>query len=463
MYRRHGQKLAWVFLGSDLAVTAGSWFAAYGVRYSLWEAPQGIPDLGSVAGLLPIVLGLAAFSYTRCKFYDIHRLQKLPQEAGLILKASGLLAILIIAAVFCVKDVYFSRLAYGLFFLINAGLLLLWRRLAWSLLIRLRERGLNQGRAAVLGSGRLARNVVKTLQANRWTALEVQGVIDDERPETLPGSIPYLGTLKELPKLIQKHDLDHLFFALPLKQYGELDRITRSLADCQVELQMIPDMPQWSGMHLRTWDLEGMTFLSLREIPQQRGLLRWKRGLDFLLASLALVILSPSLALIALLVKVSSNGPIFYRQTRTTWRGQDFEMLKFRTMRVDAEQQTGAVWAKKGDPRCTAIGKVLRSTSLDELPQLWNVVRGEMSLVGPRPERPVFIEKFRQEIPHYHWRHQVKAGITGWAQVHGWRGNTSLRKRIEYDLYYVNHWSLWLDLKILMLTIWRGFYHPHAG
>jgi exopolysaccharide biosynthesis polyprenyl glycosylphosphotransferase len=184
--------------------------------------------------------------------------------------------------------------------------------------------------------------------------------------------------------------------------------------------------------------------------------------MDVVLSLVGLIVLSPLLAVIALLVKLTSPGPVFYRQERCGLNGRAFRMLKFRSMRVDAEQQTGAVWARKDDARRTRLGTFLRQTSLDELPQLINVLLGDMSLVGPRPERPVFIQRFSQTIPNYMARHCVKAGITGWAQVHGWRGNTSLRKRLQYDLYYITHWTPWLDLRILWMTVFHGLIHRNA-
>jgi exopolysaccharide biosynthesis polyprenyl glycosylphosphotransferase len=187
-----------------------------------------------------------------------------------------------------------------------------------------------------------------------------------------------------------------------------------------------------------------------------------KRLIDIVVATTALVVLSPLLLLLAVIVKVTSPGPVLYAQERMGLDGRTFRMLKFRSMRVDAEAQSGAVWAQKEDNRRTVLGTLLRKTSLDELPQLWNVLLGEMSLVGPRPERPVFVHQFRKEIPHYMLRHKVKAGITGWAQVNGWRGNTSLRRRIECDLYYIQNWSYALDLKILTLTLWKGFVNKNA-
>jgi exopolysaccharide biosynthesis polyprenyl glycosylphosphotransferase len=187
-----------------------------------------------------------------------------------------------------------------------------------------------------------------------------------------------------------------------------------------------------------------------------------KRAMDIVLSLIALILLSPVMALIAILVRLTSPGPVFYRQERCGLNGRSFHMLKFRSMAVNAEKQTGAVWAKKDDPRRTRLGSFLRQTSLDELPQFLNVLMGDMSLVGPRPERPVFIQQFRKTIPSYNARHSVKAGITGWAQVHGWRGNTSLRKRVQYDLYYITHWTPWLDLRILWMTVFHGLLHRNA-
>jgi exopolysaccharide biosynthesis polyprenyl glycosylphosphotransferase len=215
-------------------------------------------------------------------------------------------------------------------------------------------------------------------------------------------------------------------------------------------------------MRVRTVELDGVPIVSLRENPHFAWHSLAKRAVDLGVAAAALMALLPVMLLIGLLVKCTSRGPVFYRQPRMGLNGRTFEMLKFRSMRTDAEQHTGPVWAVRGDDRCTPLGRLLRRWSLDELPQLFNVLKGEMSLVGPRPERGVFVERFRRQIPNYTQRHQVKAGITGWAQVNGWRGNTSLRRRVECDLYYICNWSLWLDLKILLLTPLLGLRHRNA-
>jgi Undecaprenyl-phosphate glucose phosphotransferase len=221
-------------------------------------------------------------------------------------------------------------------------------------------------------------------------------------------------------------------------------------------------VPNLAGLSLTTSNLDGLPVVGLRESPHFGLNVVVKRAMDIVLSLVGIILLSPLLGLIALSVKLTSPGPIFYRQERCGLNGRSFFMLKFRSMRVDAEKQTGAVWARKDDDRRTRFGTFLRRTSLDELPQLINVLMGDMSLVGPRPERPVFIHRFKKTIPNYMARHSVKAGITGWAQVNGWRGDTSLRKRLQYDLYYITHWTPWLDFRIMWMTLFHGLVHRNA-
>jgi Undecaprenyl-phosphate glucose phosphotransferase len=219
---------------------------------------------------------------------------------------------------------------------------------------------------------------------------------------------------------------------------------------------------QFMVLRSRVEDLDGLPTINLSETPLEGWSRFVKRAFDLVVASLALVLLSPLMLLVALVIWLDDRGPIFYRQERMGLDGKPFRILKFRSMRVGAEAVTGAVWAEKDDPRRTRVGSLIRAWSLDELPQLWNVLMGDMSVVGPRPERPQFVEQFRAEFPHYMLRHKVRAGMTGWAQVHGWRGNTSIRMRIEHDLYYIENWSLMLDLKILFMTVMYGLKHENA-
>ncbi len=251
-------------------------------------------------------------------------------------------------------------------------------------------------------------------------------------------------------------------FCLPLKRYEEVRQVVATLSQTLTEVRLVADVPGLAGLSLGVAPMDDMTMISLRESPHYGINVVVKRAMDIALSLAALVLLSPLLLVIAVLVKLTSRGPVLYAQERCGLNGRPFKMLKFRSMRTDAEAQTGAVWAQKDDPRRTPLGTFLRRTSLDELPQLFNVLMGDMSLVGPRPERPFFIQKFRRTIPNYMARHTVKCGITGWAQVHGWRGNTSLRKRVQYDLYYITHWSPWLDVRILWLTAVRALFDRNA-
>jgi len=461
MYRRHGDKLGLVFLACDLAVTAGAWTSAYWLRFACWPAPDGVPQAGSMLSGLPLILLLSGLTYRLCGLYEIHRLRQLPREVGVVCRATGLLFVLVITLTFYRRDAYESRLALALFLLLNSGGLLLGRRVLWHTLRQLRQRGMNYGRAIIVGTGRTGRLVAETLRNNRWTGLEAVGVVDDP-PPTEPTWLPRLGSLEQLPSIVRQQDVDHVFLALPLSRYDELPRLNCLLSDMLIDVQFVPDLPDLTGIKLRMREIDDVAFLSLRANPHQGWHQTAKRAMDLAVASLALVVLSPLMLMLAGLVKLTSRGPVFYRQWRDGENGRPFAMLKFRSMRVDAEQTTGPVWAAAGDARCTTVGRFMRRYNLDELPQLFNVLAGSMSLVGPRPERGVFVERFRHQIPNYAQRLRVKAGMTGWAQIHGWRGNSSLRRRVEFDLYYISNWTLWLDVVILWLTIWRGFRQRHA-
>lgn len=460
MYRRHGQKLGLVFLLCDLSATSVSWLTAYYLRYALWPARHGVPDVVLVARELPLMLLLAAIAYRLCGLYEIHRLRELPRELGTVGKASGLLFLLAITTAFYRRDLYESRLASALFLAVNALALASARRVLWRVLKSLRHRGLNYGRAVIVGAGRTGRLVAEAICRNGWTGLEAVGYVDHAVKR--PPSLPLLGPVDDLGEIVARHDIDHVFVALPLARYGELPAVYHALEDLLVEVQLVPDLPNLAGMRIRTFEIDDVAFLSLRGNPHYGWRKAAKRAMDLAVALAALLLALPLMCLLATAIKLTSRGPVFYRQQRAGLGGRSFNILKFRSMSVDAEDATGAVWARHGDRRCTRVGRFMRRWSLDELPQLLNVLAGDMSLVGPRPERGVFVEKFRRELPSYQQRHQVKAGITGWAQVNGWRGNTSLRRRLECDLYYISNWSLWLDCRILWMTLWRGLRHRNA-
>jgi Undecaprenyl-phosphate glucose phosphotransferase len=271
-----------------------------------------------------------------------------------------------------------------------------------------------------------------------------------------------LGIYSDIVRIIRTHGIDQLYIALPLEAHDRMEKVLANLGEETVDIKVVPDLLKFMNLQAGVEELDGLPIVNLTESPLYGWNLVVKRVSDIVLSVLAILLSAPVLLLVAVLIKLGSKGPVIFRQERVGLDGEEFEMLKFRSMRVDAEDKTGPVWANKNDDRKTRLGAFLRKTSVDELPQLFNVLKGDMSLVGPRPERPVFVEEFKKSVPQYMLRLKMKAGLTGWAQVNGWRGDTSLNKRIEFDLYYIKNWSLLFDLKIILMTFWNGFVNPHA-
>jgi Undecaprenyl-phosphate glucose phosphotransferase len=453
---------AW-FLSWDLLLTAAAWIGAYHLRFESGWIPvrKNTPDVVLCWRNLPLVVLLAAIAFRWTGQYAIHRLRRFREEMVGVIQGTVLLSLLVMATTFYLHDPYESRVTMLLFSILTATGVLTARRLSWAAIRDLRRRGYNQTRAVIVGTGRVARKTARALNHVSWLGIKNLGFIEDQ-PSHWTGDLDILGTTADLPRLIATYGIEHVLIALPMSRYHEARRVFDVLSRSLVEVRLVTDIPALAGLSLTTTSLDGLPVIGLRESPHVGLNILVKRVIDVVLSLLALMLLSPLMLAIAALVKLTSPGPVFYRQERCGLNGKPFLMLKFRSMRTDAEQQTGAVWARKNDPRRTALGAILRRTSLDELPQFINVLKGDMSLVGPRPERPVFIQQFSKTIPNYMARHCVKAGITGWAQVHGWRGNTSLRKRLQFDLYYITHWNPWLDFRILGMTIFHGLFQRNA-
>jgi Undecaprenyl-phosphate glucose phosphotransferase len=361
------------------------------------------------------------------------------------------------------EEYKYSRLVMAYFAALSGVALVAFHLALRELLSTLRAFGFRPRQIVLAGEGPVLERLLQRSELFSAQGLEVSGVVvrDEEVPPP-SGTARVLGHFAEICEIVRRTRADEVLIALPPAQSQQLEELLECLKDETVDVRVVLDVDRYVTLSCEVEEFDGLPVVRLNDSP----LFGWgalaKRATDVALSASALVVLSPLLCAIGLLVKLTSSGPMLYAQERMGLDGRSFRMWKFRSMRVDAEAQSGAIWASVSDGRRTAFGTFLRKTSLDELPQLWNVVRGDMSLVGPRPERPVFVDRFRKQIPHYMLRHKVQAGITGWAQVNGWRGNTSLDRRIECDLFYIRNWSYALDLKILTLTLWKGFVHKNA-
>jgi Undecaprenyl-phosphate glucose phosphotransferase len=325
----------------------------------------------------------------------------------------------------------------------------------------MRKQGFNQRHCLIVGAGKLGQRVVRSLALHNEFGIKVHGFLT-RHPNKLGKNyegVEVIGLYSDIERYAP--GLDIVFLCLPPDEEQGSEKLFQFLATTTIEVKVIPSIYEFITLRAEAEMFEGLPVITLQGSPLYGWNVVLKRITDLLGASVALTLTGPMMLIMAFAVKVTSTGPVFYRQERMGLDGKPFMMLKFRSMRIDQAGDT-VILTPERDPRVTWVGRFLRKTSLDELPQFWNVLKGEMSIVGPRPERSWVVEEVRKQIPLYMLKHKMKAGITGWAQVNGWRGDTSLEKRIEHDLYYIEHWSLWFDLKIMFLTLWRGFIHKHA-
>ena len=465
MFKRHNQLLTALRVLLDLLIVGGAFWGAWGLRFGsprTWPYSE-LPALRETF----VVAVLAAFiwplTFRAVGLYRPQR-QKTPlDEMFSVFKASLMAGLLLVALTYFVGEQRFSRGMLAMFTTLAFLGVSLERVFFKELLQELRRRGYNLRFILVLGAGRLARQVLEQVDLHKELGFSPVGCLSvtKKRVGTSVAGVEVIGTVRELREVLAGRVVDQVLVALPSRSMHHLPRVMEVCADTTVDVKLVPDVYQYATLFGGLEEFGGLPIVNL----QSTGVLGInavaKRIFDLIFSALFLLLLSPLLATLALLVKLTSPGPVLYAQERVGLDGKPFRMLKFRSMRTDAESQ-GPQFAAAGDTRTTPIGALLRRTSLDELPQLWNVFKGDMSLVGPRPERPVFIDQFRRRIPRYQLRHMVKAGMTGWAQIHGLRGNTSIQKRVEYDLYYIEHWSLLLDLRILARTVAFGFLSRNA-
>jgi Undecaprenyl-phosphate glucose phosphotransferase len=460
--KRQSQTLAAWFFVCDVLAVAITWIGAYYVRFSgLFPVTKEQPPDEFMYSVLPLAMLLSAIAFRLSGNYEVHRMRRLREEIWAVFKGTTLAVLFVMGAGFYTQDPYVSRGAMSLFGSMTFVVVVVGRRATWWFVHYMRRRGFNPSFCVIVGTGRPARKTAHALRAASWMGLRNIGFVEDN-PTRWSSDLDILGTIDDLPALIEKYQIEHVFIALPMHRYHESRRVFDVLSQTLVEVRLVTDLPALAGLSLTTSNLDGLPVIGLRESPHFGVNIVVKRIMDFTIALIALIVLSPLMIAIAIAVKWTSPGPVLFRQIRCGLNNRSFEILKFRSMRADAESASGPVFAQKEDPRKTKLGDFLRKTSLDELPQFINVLLGEMSVVGPRPERPEFIEKFKKTIPNYMARHAVKCGITGWAQVNGWRGNTSLRKRIQYDLHYIVHWNPLFDLRIIWMTVWKGLINRNA-
>jgi Undecaprenyl-phosphate glucose phosphotransferase len=470
--RQRHRSTAAVYLASDLLATLVAYFAAWVLRFEFPIIPltKTVPEYGPYLALLPFVLVIWPVVFYFHGLYQIRRGRSQVEDSLTVLVAV-LLATLLMSGVTTwyrparapgsLEYFTYSRAFLGLFALFDLILVVGARLAVRDALRRVRLRGHNLQRILVVGAGTLGQETAQKLLGHRELGFEVAGYLDDDpaKQGRLLAGVPVLGPVSDIERVLGEGGVDSVWVALPLEAHQKMMMVLQTVGRECVDVKLVPDVLQYATLKATLEDLDGTPVINLSQAPLQGWNSLIKRSMDMALAGSGLIALSPFLPLAAAAIWLEDRGPIFYRQERMGLDGRPFMILKFRSMRVDAETSSGPVWAIKDDPRRTWIGSWLRRWSLDELPQLWNVLVGDMSIVGPRPERPTFVKEFKHKVPQYMVRHRVKSGITGWAQVHGWRGNTSIRKRIEYDLYYIENWSLKLDFKILWMTLRHGLRH----
>jgi len=449
-------------LAGDILATGISLWLAYWLRFDVEILPvtKGVPPVGPYLWLIPVAMVLFPVVFYFQGLYQRRRARSRFDEAVRVFVGVVLATALLTGGLTFYREFSYSRLVLGIFAAIDFLVVLFVRWTISGVLRRVRRSGGNLQNVLVVGAGELGRQVVGRLSGHREFGFRVVGFLDDDpgKQQRDIDGVPVLGTTHDLEAVVRAHQVDQVLIALPLSSHAKTVRLIREAAQLFVEVKVVPDLLQYYVLRAGVEDLDGIPVINLTQMPLEGFNRLVKRAMDIGGALFGLVVTAPLWPVIAYLIRREDGGPVFFKQVRMGLDGRSFEILKFRSMRLDAEADGKAHWTRNRDPRVTPVGAFLRRTNLDELPQLINILRGDMSLVGPRPEQPEFVERFRSRYPEYMARHRVRAGLTGWAQVNGLRGDTSIRKRMAADLYYIENWSLALDLRIIWLTflsLWR--------
>ena len=449
----------------DALVIIVSYLIGWRIMFSAaMEDQKGVLPFEFYMMALVFLVPFFLLLYYACNLYVPQRMQGRRLEGGNILKANAIGGFVFMAVLFWIKQADVSRLLLVVFLVLNVTLTVIQRNIVRIILMNGRRLGRNQKHILLVGYSRAAEEYIDRIVQNPQWGYKVVGILDDNVSRgTEYQKAAVLGLTDGLSSILERHHLDEIAITLGLGEYDKLERIVAMCEKSGVHTKFIPDYSKIIPTKPYTEDILGLPVINIRHVPLSNTFnMMIKRVMD-IIGSIALIILfAPLMLVTAVLIKLTSPGPLIFTQERVGLHNQPFKMYKFRSMEVQTKQEEKQGWTVKNDPRVTGIGKIIRKTSIDEMPQFFNVLKGDMSLVGPRPERPQFVEKFREEIPRYMVKHQVRPGITGWAQVNGYRGNTSIKKRIDHDLYYIENWSVGLDIKILILTVFKGFINKNA-
>ncbi len=466
MLKKYNQLFLSALIISDSLVILFSWIGAYSIRFHSGWIPiaHDVPSFEPYQILLIPVWLLFLFNFKVVGLYQPLRGKSPWVDYYNIIKANTISVLILSALLFFYGEESFSRVVVGIFWLMTTSFLVASHMLVRNILMMFRRRGKNLRYVLIAGAGELGMEVAQRIDLHPEMGFKIVGFLTTQKKKVgkFIGGYEVLGLLDDVSDCIREHGVDKLFITLPMKSQDHFERVLFNLGEESVDIKVVPDLFKYMGLSGGVDNFDGLPIVNLTESPLYGWNRVFKRATDIAISFSAIIIASPLMLLIALLIKLESRGPVFFVQERVGLDRKGFKMYKFRSMKMGAESQTGPVWARENDDRRTRLGVLLRKTSLDELPQFFNVFLGDMSMVGPRPERAVFVDDFKKLVPHYMWRLKMKAGITGWAQVNGWRGNTCLEKRVEHDLYYIKHWSLFFDIKILIKTIWNGLINRHA-
>lgn len=430
----------------DAGIIGAAYFFSWYLRFKsgLFVQDAGVLPAKTYFSALFLIIPGYLLLYSIFQLYMPRRVKSYRKELMDIIRANGIGFMIFILVLYFIKQEHFSRQMLCIFFFINISLEFASRYLLRTILWKMRKQGLNQKHILMIGESQMAEQYMDRLRENPKWGYQVFAHLKDE---------------EKLERILEGNELDEVVIALRAEDYGKLERIVDVCEKAGVHTKMIPDFGNVISTRPYIEDVQGIPVIHVRRVPlnimRNRAA---KRAVDLIGATVAIILFSPVMLLTVLVVALTEEGSVIYRQERVGLHNQVFYMYKFRSMIMQDEEKEKAEWSTRNDPRITPVGKLIRRTSIDELPQLFNVLKGEMSLVGPRPERPQFVQKFRDEIPRYMVKHQVRPGMTGWAQINGYRGNTSIEKRIEYDLYYIENWTMVFDMKILILTIFKGFF-----